>query len=183
MGVFSSRVIAPVYSANLQQMRPLHSTDRILKTGLKCAVAMVSLFCLGVSCFAGEPIAPAHLFRLSPIPPQLPPEPKISTTNLVKKLPALPEEQDSHLELRYGMTPQASEQAFEAMNGSILTQVEPEPERAGAIGWVETKVLDPILVQESIKIGKVHLTGGIVTAIKRKNPLSLLNPFVLGLDW
>jgi hypothetical protein len=144
---------------------------------------MVLLFCLGVSCFGGEPIAPARLFRLSPIPPQLPPKPELSSTNLVKKLHEAGQEQSSELEVRYGMTPQASEQAFEAMNGSILTQVEPEPERAGAIGWVETKVLDPILVQESIKIGKVHLTGGIVTAIKRKNPLSLLNPFVLGLDW
>jgi len=36
---------------------------------------------------------------------------------------------------------------------------------------------------EVIKIGKTSMTCSIVTAIKRKNPLCLLNPFVLTLSW
>jgi len=36
---------------------------------------------------------------------------------------------------------------------------------------------------EVLKIGKTSVTCSIVTAIKRKNPLCLLNPCVLTLSW
>jgi len=36
---------------------------------------------------------------------------------------------------------------------------------------------------EVFKVGKTSVSCSIVTAIKRKNPLCLLNPFVLSISW
>lgn len=75
-------------------------------------------------------------------------------------------------------------QVFETMNGApLLTQVEIRDEPAGAIGWVETRVWDPVFAPEVVKFGKVHMSGGIVAAIKRKNPFCLLNPLAFVASW
>jgi hypothetical protein len=75
-------------------------------------------------------------------------------------------------------------QRYETMTGTPLLYRRPtRQEPAGAYGFLQTKVLDPIVAMESVKVGKVHLTGGIVNAIKKKNPICLLNPFVFAVDW
>lgn len=77
---------------------------------------------------------------------------------------------------------ETSIQSFEAMNGGrVITYVEPPEEFGGAAGWIEEKVWDPVFAPEVVKIGKVKVTGGVVAAIKRKNPFCLLNPFVFGM--
>jgi hypothetical protein len=75
-------------------------------------------------------------------------------------------------------------QRYSAMNGEPLLR-EPVyvPEPAGAIGWVQTKVVEPIFTMETVRVKKVFISGSIVTAIKRKNPLALLNPMVIAIDW
>ena len=42
---------------------------------------------------------------------------------------------------------------------------------------------DSTLRPEVFKIGNVSVTCSIVTAIKRKNPLCLLSPMILGISW
>jgi hypothetical protein len=75
-------------------------------------------------------------------------------------------------------------QRYETMTGTPLLYRPPTPhEPAGALGFLQTKVFNPIFDMESVKLGKVHLTGGIVNAVKKKNPLCLLNPFVFAMDW
>ena len=75
-------------------------------------------------------------------------------------------------------------QAFESMNGgAVLTYVEAPEELGGAAGWLTEKVWDPVFAPEVVKIGKVRMTGGVVAAIKRKNPFCLLNPLVFGMGW
>ena len=75
-------------------------------------------------------------------------------------------------------------QAFESMNGApIFTQIEVRDEPAGAIGWVETQVWDPVFAPEVVKFGKVKMSGGIVAAIKRKNPFCLLHPLAFVASW
>ena len=75
-------------------------------------------------------------------------------------------------------------QRYEAMTGTpLLSRIPPLPEPDGAYGFLQRKVLEPIVDMESVKVGKVHLTGGVVNAVKKKNPLCLLNPFVFAVDW
>src|SRR5688500_5568687 len=59
-------------------------------------------------------------------------------------------------------------QVYESMNGSpVLGRMEMPDEPGGAIGWLQTEVWDPVFAPEVVKLGKVHVSGGIVTAIKR----------------
>jgi hypothetical protein len=82
------------------------------------------------------------------------------------------------------MGSETSVQVFEAMNGGlVLSRVEMPDEPAGAIGWVETKIWDPVFAPELVKLGKVQVSGGVVAAIKRKNPFCLLNPLVFVASW
>ncbi|HTG45318.1 MAG TPA: hypothetical protein VK633_12375, partial [Verrucomicrobiae bacterium] len=77
-----------------------------------------------------------------------------------------------------------SEQRYQAMNGGpLLTVPVFESEPGGAYGFLKSKVLDPITTPEVIKFHKVQITGGIVGAIKKKNPFYLLNPLVFAVDW
>jgi hypothetical protein len=46
-----------------------------------------------------------------------------------------------------------------------------------------TKCVDAVFRPEVVHIGKTALSCSIITAIKRKNPLCLLNPMVLNLSW
>jgi len=75
-------------------------------------------------------------------------------------------------------------QRYEAMSGTPLLYRPPTPqEPGGAYGFLKTKVFNPIVDMESVKVGKVHLTGSIVNAVKKKNPICLLNPFIFAIDW
>jgi hypothetical protein len=79
---------------------------------------------------------------------------------------------------------EAAVQRFEALSGGpVLRAPPPHDEPGGAYGFVKGKVLDPITDLESVKVGKAQMTGGIVNAIERKNPLCLLHPLVFAVDW
>jgi len=43
--------------------------------------------------------------------------------------------------------------------------------------------LNSVFASEVIRFRKVELSGSLITAIKRKNPLCLLNPIVFNLSW
>jgi len=58
-----------------------------------------------------------------------------------------------------------------------LTRAEPLPDGGMA------RVLDRIFTPEVVHVGKIPVTASIVTAIKRKNPLCLLNPIVFQVSW
>jgi len=58
-----------------------------------------------------------------------------------------------------------------------LTRAEP-PADSGVVRFVEG-----IFTPEVIHLGKVQVACPIVTAIKRKNPLCLLNPLVFQISW
>ena len=75
-------------------------------------------------------------------------------------------------------------QVYETMNGGpVLARMEMPDEPGGAIGWLQTEVWDPVFAPEVVKVGKVQMSGGIVTAIKRKNPFCLLHPLVFVASW
>ena len=79
---------------------------------------------------------------------------------------------------------ESSVQSFESMNGgSVLTAIERPPELGGAAEWLNENVWDPVFAPEVIKVGKVHMSGGIVAAVKRKNPFCLLHPLVFVASW
>lgn len=79
---------------------------------------------------------------------------------------------------------QLATQRYEAMNGGRLLVVpEPQFEPGGAYGVMKRAVFDPITTPEVVKVGKVQMTGGVVGALKKKNPFYLLNPLVFALDW
>ena len=75
-------------------------------------------------------------------------------------------------------------QVYETMNGGpVLGRMEIPDEPGGAIGWLQTEVWDPVFAPVVVKVGKVQMSGGIVTAIKRKNPFCLLHPLVFVASW
>ena len=79
---------------------------------------------------------------------------------------------------------EASIQSFESMNGlSVLHAPERPTEPGGAAGWLNENVWDPVFAPEVIKVGKVKMTGGIIAAVKRKNPFCLLHPLVFAAGW
>lgn len=57
--------------------------------------------------------------------------------------------------------------------------VGPEPLPEGKV----VRALDRIFTPEVVRVGKVPISGSIVTAIKRKNPLCLLSPIIFQLSW
>ena len=82
------------------------------------------------------------------------------------------------------VTSEARLSAFETMNGGAVLSQAPRPaELGGAAGWVQQKVWEPVFAPEVVKLGKVKVTGGIVAAIKRKNPFCLLHPLVFAASW
>ena len=76
-------------------------------------------------------------------------------------------------------------QRYETMNGAPLLSAPAlrEDPGGGAYGFLKSNVFDPITMPEVIKMGKVHLTGGLVSAVKTKNPFCLLNPLIFAVDW
>lgn len=55
----------------------------------------------------------------------------------------------------------------------------PEPKSEN----VFVRIADEIFEPATIHIGKTTLTCSVITAIKKRNPLCLLNPMVLNLSW
>jgi len=61
--------------------------------------------------------------------------------------------------------------------GSFLTKRDPEAQS------LLRHPVDTIFEPETLRLGKVNFSCSIVTAIKRRDPLCLLNPAFLGLSW
>jgi hypothetical protein len=61
--------------------------------------------------------------------------------------------------------------------GGHLTRREPRSDNAFV------RSMDAVFEPEVIRIGKVSVSCSIITAIKRKNPLCLINPLFLGVSW
>jgi hypothetical protein len=79
---------------------------------------------------------------------------------------------------------QAAVQRYETLYGRpLLTPVPPRGDPGGAYGFLKNNVFDPITDQETVKVGKTHVTGSVVNAIKRKNPFCLLHPLIFAVDW
>ena len=138
-------------------------------------VVIVTLLTGFVSALGGEEIPDRQLFTLgcslrvnAPAPLFLP---AASSTTF-------------ELETRREVPIELAIQRYEAMNGRPLLSVpERQFEQGGAYGYLKSKVLDPITTFEVVKVGKVKLTGGIVGAVKKKNPFYLLTPLVFAIDW
>jgi len=142
--------------------------------------------------FAEEPVAPVAFFALTPptlrmfdSEPSATSQTYPSETTIVSTSPTVEETTDIAVESKRpnAFSEEAYAQIYQGLNGPILTQIAPEPEPAGALGWVQLNMWDPIFALESIKIRKVYVTGSIITAIQRKNPLCLLNPLILAVDF
>lgn len=78
---------------------------------------------------------------------------------------------------------EASVQQYEGINGSpALVVPPPKEELGGAAGWAQAK-FEQAVSMEVVRVRKVALSGSIITAVKRKNPLYLLNPLVFVASW
>jgi hypothetical protein len=114
------------------------------------------------------PCPPRHLFSC-PVP-YIDPAPKVKPA--FTNTPAITAEVE-----RKAGTEDA--ERYHWMNGRFLLQVPVHSEQGGALGWIERK-MEPEVVQ----FRKVTMTGSLVTAIKRKNPLYLLQPVpFFDMDW
>jgi len=75
-------------------------------------------------------------------------------------------------------------QRYESMNGTPLLIAPPAKQELGGVaGFIQTKVLEPVTTLEVVKFHQVYLTGGVVGAVKNRNPFYLLNPLVFAVDW
>ena len=132
----------------------------------------------------GSEPAPASMFVLPKI--ELRKDVKAEVTDQIseKALPSAEVDEFAVSASKTAADSEADARIFEAMNGEpILRRVQTPEEPAGAIGWVETKIWDPVFAPEVVKLGKVEMSGGIVAAIKRKNPFCLLHPLVFVASW
>jgi hypothetical protein len=150
-------------------------------------IAILALLSLGIAVIAEEP-PPLALFVL----PKVELKPAASTNGIGNAAPvetsvrSQPTDAEDFSLTKETVTVlgEASLQSFETMNGgSVLTAVERPVELGGALGWVNENVWDPVFAPEVIKVGKVKMTGGIIAAIKRKNPFCLLHPLVFAAGW
>jgi hypothetical protein len=153
-------------------------------------IAVLALLSLGMAVIAEEP-PPLALFAL----PKVELKSAASTNHAGSAAPAETSEQsqqsDAPATEDFSLTKEtslivseSSVQSFEAMNGgSVLSAVERPPELGGAAGWLSENVWDPVFAPEVVKVGKVHMSGGIVAAVKRKNPFCLLHPLVFVASW
>ena len=145
---------------------------------------IIFLLCLA----AQQPVksegpAPLSLFVLPKAELRKAPEPKAVV--MAPEKSTSDETEDMNLSAsRSAEVLEATVQGYESLTGEpLLTRVEMPDEPGGAIGWVETKIWDPVFAPEVIKFGRVKMTGGIVAAIKRRNPFCLLHPLVFSAGW
>ncbi len=128
---------------------------------------------VGVRCVGGQippAIPPVHLFslptaELRPKPESVNPDPA-ADSSLTLSATASNEarvEEAGRVLARYQWMNQTP----------ALTRMDP----------TDSSPLERAFEPAAIKLGKLSLSGGLITAIKRLNPLCLLNPSVLSLDW
>ncbi|HEX7860084.1 MAG TPA: hypothetical protein VF773_07160 [Verrucomicrobiae bacterium] len=73
---------------------------------------------------------------------------------------------------------------FESMSGTpVLSRIEFVEPPGGALGWLNESIWEPVFSPEVVKLGKIQMSGGIVAAIKRKNPFCLLHPLAFIASW
>ena len=73
---------------------------------------------------------------------------------------------------------------FESMSGTpVLSRIEFVEPPGGALGWLNESIWEPVFSPEVVKVGKIQMSGGIVAAIKRKNPFCLLHPRAFIASW
>ena len=109
-------------------------------------------------------------------------EAPVLTTNA--PAPAVDEELGLSLHsISQDYTFESSVQQYEGINGSsALVVPPPKEELGGAAGWAQAKFEEAVSL-EVVRVRKVALSGSIITAMKRKNPLYLLNPLVFVASW
>jgi hypothetical protein len=152
--------------------------------------SLLVLILIPLVLWADEP-PPLSLFALPRIELRSAPSSTVAPTNQpastetsTNSTTDLPAEDFSLTREREAILIEAGIQSFESMNGiSLLSAPEPSYELGGAAGWLNENVWDPVFAPEVIKVGKVRMTGGIVAAIKRKNPFCLLHPLVFAAGW
>lgn len=169
------------------------SNNRISLEPLLLALTLLTFTAQG-----DEPAPPVSMFALPKIPiqtaEQLQPARESSATVEINALSlgSAPALDQGHDEMSVssvaggdlGSLSPVSIGTWESMNGlPVLSQIEQPEELGGAIGWVSENVWDPVFAPEVVKLGKVKITGGVVAAIKRKNPFCLLNPLVFAASW
>ena len=145
------------------------------------------LLCVPAASHAEEPIPPLALFAVPAVELKTSantnPPPLIESQSQETSTNASPEEFTLTKET-VAILDEASIQSFESMNGlPVLTAVERPAELGGAAGWLSENVWDPVFAPEVIKVGKVKMTGGVIAALKRKNPFCLLHPLVFAAGW
>jgi hypothetical protein len=112
--------------------------------------------------------------------PESPPlqSPASESENSVPVLPAVP----SSIALRAEFTLDDDERKIDAIyhqleEGGYLARHDAESKSALERG------IEAVFLPEIVRIGRVSVYCSLITAIKRKNPLCLLNPIVLGASW
>jgi len=122
--------------------------------------------------------APASFHSLfsCPVPqiePEAKPAPKPTAPNPTSLVPApLSLETDSVQE-----TNPLSE--YMRWNGHEVLIVPPPLPVGGVLGWFDQEILNPAV----IRYHRTQLTGSIISAITRRNPLCLLHPLIFSVDW
>jgi|SRR6185369_10683702 hypothetical protein len=141
---------------------------------LLCAVGFCCLSCYGQT--NASTIASSRFF-LPPI--QLRTETRPSDGEPKKSAPepgvSFPSSQPITLEAALG---DAGLHSSVVRSGEFyLTRPEP-PSESGVVRFVEG-----VFKPEVIQVGKTSVSCSVLTAIKRKNPLCLLNPIFFGVSW
>ena len=150
------------------------------------ACIALSVLCVGVDFpLSAEETTPPQPLSFSLSPSGLAPmqaEPPALATNA--PTPAVDEELELSLHsISQDYTFESSVQQYEGINGSpALVAAPPKQELDGAAGWAQAK-FEQALSLEVVRVRKVALSGSIITAMKRKNPLYLLNPLVFVASW
>jgi hypothetical protein len=153
----------------------------------KAAAFLSALFLIGRVC-AGDAVPPVRLFALpqpSLKPHALPVVSAIKTNIESVGAPAQFSAQTSDSSKADSEPPlELYTQRYESMNGVPFFLAPPlKSEPGGFAGFVQTKILDPIGANESVKLRHVSFSGGVVGAVKNRNPLYLLNPLIFSIDW
>ncbi|MBI4659720.1 MAG: hypothetical protein HY735_12840 [Verrucomicrobia bacterium] len=133
--------------------------------------------CLVSQAQTNSPFAPLHLFALPDVPLRhcARDGPTATPSSVAPPLTAAISKESSE----NADSLEKAAQQYQYLNGrSLVTRVR-QIDRGGFAQWAEEKIF-PI---EVVQFKGVKFAGSLVTAIKRKNPLYLLNPMVLAVAW
>ena len=132
------------------------------------------------TCSAAEPVPELKLFSV----PSIVLRTNVPASTVMPATNELASTLDFSLTSKTETPVELSMQRYEAMNGTSLMKVpEFQSEPGGAYGFVKSKMLDPITTLDVVQFKKVQFTGGLVGALKNRNPFYLLNPLVFAIDW